>query len=98
VVTAAALPFASGAFTLRLSAPGTGNDGSVNLTPQLGATPSGSFCNSAGGSPAASSAADKSYLQGAWTGAGYDQNPSARAAFGTFGAQPRNFIFFRENY
>ena len=40
----------------------------------------------------------KSYLQGNWGVATYTANPSARAAFGLYGAQPRNFIFFRENY
>ena len=38
------------------------------------------------------------YLQGNWTGASWNQNPSNRAAWGVFGAQPQNFIFQRENY
>jgi hypothetical protein len=42
-------------------------------------------------------AAGRSYLQGRWSGAAWNQNPSARAAFGVYG-QPQNFIFFRENY
>ena len=33
---------------------------------------------------------------GAWTGSTW--NPAARAAFGLYGSQPKNFIFFRENY
>jgi hypothetical protein len=38
-----------------------------------------------------------SYLQGAWTGASYTQNPSALATFGVFkGAS--EFIYLRENY
>jgi hypothetical protein len=44
------------------------------------------------------SSAGRAYLQGNWTGAAWDQNPSARAAFGLYGSQPKNFIFFRENY
>ncbi len=44
------------------------------------------------------SAEGKTYLQGAWTGTTYTEDPSARASFGVFGSQPRNFIFFRENY
>jgi hypothetical protein len=41
----------------------------------------------------------KTYLQGNWSGSPtYTANPSARAAFGVFGAQPRNFIFNRENH
>ena len=90
--------FTSGAGTLRLRSPGAGNEGSVSLTPQLGAPASGSYCTTVPGSESSATAAAKSYLQGAWTGASYDQNPSARAAFGTYGAQPRNFIFFRENF
>jgi len=39
-----------------------------------------------------------SYLQGAWPGPAWNQNPGVRAAFGLYGSQPRNFIFFRENY
>jgi MSHA biogenesis protein MshQ len=38
------------------------------------------------------------YLQGAWSGAAWDDNPSGQAAFGLYGSQPKNFIFFRENY
>jgi hypothetical protein len=41
----------------------------------------------------------KTYLQGNWNGSPtYTANPSARAAFGVFGAQPRGFIFNRENH
>lgn len=98
IISTTPVTLAAGVGNLRLSAPGSGNEGSLNLTPQLGASAAGNFCNSVGGAEAATSAAARSYLQGAWTGATYDQNPSARAAFGTYGAQPRNFIFFRENY
>ncbi|HEY5636402.1 MAG TPA: DUF6701 domain-containing protein [Burkholderiales bacterium] len=39
------------------------------------------------------------YLQGDWDGNGsYNNDPSATASFGVFGAQPRNHIFFRENF
>jgi hypothetical protein len=37
-------------------------------------------------------------LQGRNAGANYDDDPAARAAFGLFGAQPNNFIYFRENF
>jgi hypothetical protein len=40
----------------------------------------------------------KSYLQGPWSGATYDADPTAQVNFGFFGAQPKNFLFFRENY
>jgi hypothetical protein len=42
--------------------------------------------------------AGRSYLQGAWTGATFTENPNARATFGVFGSQPRNFIYQRENF
>jgi hypothetical protein len=28
----------------------------------------------------------------------YTADPSSRAAFGLYGGQPNNFIYFRENY
>lgn len=98
IITTTPVTFTSGVASMVLTAPGTGNDGTVLLTPQLGATASGQFCNAVGGAGAAATAASKSYLQGAWGASTYDQNPSARASFGSFGAQPGNFIFFRENY
>lgn len=42
-------------------------------------------------------AESKTYLQGAWTGATYTQNPSAQAAFGVYKGA-REFIYLRENY
>jgi MSHA biogenesis protein MshQ len=44
------------------------------------------------------SAENKTYLKGNWGVTTYTANPRARAAFGVYGSQPRNFIFFRENY
>jgi MSHA biogenesis protein MshQ len=44
------------------------------------------------------SAEAKTYLQGNWGVSTYTANPSARAGFGLFSSQPRNFIFNRENY
>jgi len=40
----------------------------------------------------------KSYLQGNWGVPTFTANPSSRATFGLYGTQPRQFIFFRENY
>ncbi len=40
----------------------------------------------------------KSYLKGNWGVATYTADPRARAAFGLYGSQPRNFIYFRENF
>jgi hypothetical protein len=44
------------------------------------------------------SAEAKTYLLGNWGVPTYTVNPSARAGFGLFSSQPRNFIFYRENY
>jgi MSHA biogenesis protein MshQ len=40
----------------------------------------------------------KSYLKGNWGVATYTADPKSRAAFGLYGGQPHNFIYFRENY
>ena len=40
----------------------------------------------------------KSYLLGNWGVSTYTVNPGARAGFGLFSSQPRNFIFYRENH
>lgn len=88
--------FAAGSGTLYFEPP---NDtGSVRLTPNLGLAPAGTYCN--GAVEAAATAANRRWLQGRWIGGGaaYDDNPSARASFGLYGAQPKEFIFFRENY
>jgi MSHA biogenesis protein MshQ len=95
-VNAATVPFASGVGTLVLSAPGTGNNGSVLVTANLNSA-AGSYCNPA--SYVAAADANKAYLLGRWgAGTAYNDPPSARAAFGLYGSQPKNFIFFRENY
>jgi hypothetical protein len=47
----------------------------------------------------AATPANQSYLQGPWSGSSnYDKDPAAQVNFGLYGAQPKNFIFFRENY
>lgn len=112
MVSQATVTFTGGSGTLYLTAPGatalSGSSGtpipavagSVLLTPNLGSSASGSYCPSIGASGVqlGAGAANKSYLQGAWTGATYTENPSARGTFGFYSAQPRNFIYFRENY
>lgn len=40
----------------------------------------------------------KSYLKGNWGVATFTADPKARAAFGFFGSQPSQFIYFRENF
>jgi len=102
-VNAASVPFSSGVGTLVLSAPGSGAQGSVLLTPNLGSA-GGSYCNP--GSFVAAGSAPLGYLLGRWNDAdnpdgdgntAYDDKPGGRAAYGRY-AQPRNFIFYRENY
>ncbi|MEW5967356.1 MAG: LamG domain-containing protein [Pseudomonadota bacterium] len=85
--------FIAGRGNLRLSAPGAGNTGSVDLSVQLGATASGSAC--VGGTSGPASAASQSWLQGAWTGGAYDRNPAARASFGLYRGS-KTLIYQRE--
>jgi MSHA biogenesis protein MshQ len=87
----------AGRRTLLLAAPGSGNNGSVDLTINLGASASGTTCTTAGGAPVAATTANLPYLRGNWTGGAYDQNPSARAAFGVFRGS-EEVIFVRENF
>ncbi|MGH8633119.1 MAG: DUF6701 domain-containing protein [Burkholderiales bacterium] len=84
--------------TLQLAAPGAANNGSVTLTVNLGASASGNTCTAVGGGPGpATTAANLPHLLGNWTGANYDQNPTARATFGVSrGAE--EVIFVRENF
>lgn len=85
--------FDAGRGNLRLSAPGAGNTGSVDLVIQLGATAAGATCLA--GVPTASGPASQSWLQGRWSGGAYDQNPAARASFGLHrGSRP--LIYQRE--
>jgi MSHA biogenesis protein MshQ len=71
---------ASGSLLMRLSAPGSGNDGSVDVTLALGP-----------------GAANLPWLRGAWTGATWTENPTARATFGAAGGSPA-ILFRRENF
>ena len=103
------ITFSSGVGTLTLAAPTSGATGTLRLTPNLGTVVSGSYCDNASSGEDPATAASLSYLFGRWDDAttaespddantAQDDNPRARAAFGIYGAQPRNFIFFRENY
>ncbi len=87
----------AGRRTLQLAAPGSGNNGSVDLTVNLGTAASGTTCTTVGGAPVAATTANLPHLQGNWTGGAYNVNPSARATFGVFkGAE--EVIFQRENF
>ncbi len=92
------LTLASGRATITMLKPGAGNEGTVQLTANLGSL-GGNYCPSVGAAELPATNAGKAYLLGRWDeGAAYDDKPRASAGFGLFGAQPKNFIFFRENF
>ena len=93
----ASIAFGAGQSSLPIAAAGTGNTGSVLLTPILGPIGAQLYCPAKGGAEAAASSAGRAYLQGRWTGASWNENPAGRATFGVYG-QARNFIFYRENF
>lgn len=77
---------------LQLAAPGTGNDGSVDLTLNLGA-PGGSICPAG-----AATSAGLDFLQGNWGGGGvWNLDPGARATFGIY-KDAAEFLYLQENY
>jgi hypothetical protein len=105
-LTTASVVFAAGAGTMALAAPGATESGPVRLTVNLGSA-GGNYCTGVGGAFDPATSAGMSYLLGRWVDAAdpdasaatmYDDKPSAIGAFGLYGSQPSNFIFFRENY
>jgi hypothetical protein len=91
---AGTITFNAGVAAAKLTKPGAGNNGSVDLTVNLGAL-SGSTCTSASSSPA--TGAGKPYLQGNWGSGTYTDNPRARATFGVY-KNADEFIYQRENF
>jgi hypothetical protein len=87
-------PFNAGKSNLKLLKPGAGNNGSVDLLVNLGATATGQTCTP---TATTSTAAAQSYLQGKWSGTTYDKNPTARATFGIY-KNANEFIYMREMY
>jgi hypothetical protein len=86
--------FSAGVGALRLSAPGAANNGAVDVSVNLGVAAAGASCTA--GMPA-STALLESYLQGAWCGASYNRDPTARVTFGLYRA-PDKMIYRRENF
>ncbi|MDO8412813.1 MAG: hypothetical protein Q7S51_03365, partial [Gallionellaceae bacterium] len=87
--------FSSGKANLQLTAPGINNNGSVDMTVNLGAIASGTTCAPG---PGVAITANRPYLQGNWGGsATYDKNPTGRATFGVYKGRDE-FIYLRENY
>jgi MSHA biogenesis protein MshQ len=86
--------FSAGVATLGLSAPGAGNNGSVDVSVNLSGVPAGASCTP--GMPL-STPASKAYLQGGWCGAALNRDPSARATFGVSRGSDQ-LIYQRENF
>jgi len=79
-VAAITSPLQGGRGSIRLSAPGVGNNGSVDVAVNLGAGAAAGAC--AGFAPTAT-AGNKVYLRGGWCAPGtYIRDPAARARFG----------------
>lgn len=92
--TASVGTLASGRGYITLSAPGAGNNGSVDLAINLGTSATAAACPAF--APAAAPGA-LAHLRGQWCGALYDRDPAARARFGIrSGGDER--IYMRENY
>ncbi len=87
----------AGKANLKMLKPGAGNSGSVDLTVNLGSAVLGSTCLTVGGATSADVPANRTYLQGKWSGMGYDKNPSSRATFGVY-KNANEFIYMREMY
>ncbi len=88
--------FSAGAATLRLSAPGAANNGSVDVSVNLTGAPAGASCTA--GMPA-STGSNLTHLQGLWcTPPGtYARDPTARATFGLYRDTDQR-VYQRENY
>lgn len=88
--------FVAGVGSLRLSAPGAANNGSVDVSVNLTAVPAGASCTTSPAMPA-STGLGLTWLHGAWCGATYNRDPTARATFGVLRNTDR-FIYQRENF
>lgn len=91
-----AITFSGGrASNFKLSAPGAGRAGSIDLTVNLNASTSGTSCS--GGAPVANTPASLAWLLGNWGATTYNRVPTGRAAFGRYTNTP-DIIYLRENY
>lgn len=95
-VTVSGAAFSSGRNTIALSAPGAGNDGSVDVVVNLGTTTTIDSCLAWGAMPTPAGA-NLTHLRGQWCGATPTKDPTARAAFGVYRGS-EEVIFIRENF
>ena len=102
-VSVPSVTLSAGRARVLLSAPG-GNRGRVTVGVNLDSS-DGRYCDPASYVAAGDIGLD--YLLGRWNdaanpdgdaGTGYDDEPAAIGAFGVYGSQPGNFIYFRERY
>lgn len=76
--------FVAGRGTLKLAAPGHGNNGGVDVTVNLAGATAGATCLAQSVPPGVPSLAGRPYLQVKGAGSAYDQNPRGRARFGVY--------------
>jgi len=93
--TATVGALAAGRGVIRLSAPGAGNNGSLDVALNLGTGISVVVCPAF--TPAAAAPGALTYLRGQWCGAAYDRDPTARVRFG-IGSGSDERIYMREDY
>jgi len=74
-------PLQNGRSAIQLSAPGANNQGSVDITLNLGTSPAATADACPAFAPTAT-AANLSYLRGRWCGASYAKDPAVRVRFG----------------
>lgn len=91
--TITASPVQAGRTGIQLSAPGAGNNGSVDVAVNLGA---GATANACPAFAPAATAGDKAYLRGKWCGATATRDPAARVRFGIQRGSNEE-IYTREN-
>lgn len=91
-------PLSSGRGVITLSAPGSVNNGSVDVAVNLGPVPPGTAtANACPAFAPAATAANMPYLRGQWCGATATRDPSARARFGIRGGNSET-IYRRESF
>jgi MSHA biogenesis protein MshQ len=87
--------FSAGKKALSLSAPGAGNNGSVDLVVNLGSTIDS--CTAFAAPPPAPAGANQPWLRGRWCGATQSKDTTGRATFGVY-LGSEEVIFLRENF